>query len=40
MYDTNLMGFAANLLGEAHDFLGIANKTTSLLCDNVLSVML
>jgi hypothetical protein len=39
-HDTNLMGLAADLLGEALDFLGIANKTTSLLCDDALSVML
>jgi hypothetical protein len=40
MHVTNLLGLAADLLGEALDFLGIANKTTSLLCDDVLSVML
>jgi hypothetical protein len=39
-HDTNLLGLAADLLGEALDFLGIANKTTSLLCDDALSVML
>jgi hypothetical protein len=39
-HGTNLMGLAADLLGEALDFLGIANKTTSLLCDDALSVML
>jgi hypothetical protein len=26
-YDTNLLGLTADLLGEALDFLGIANKT-------------
>jgi hypothetical protein len=30
----------ADLLGEALDFLGIANKTASLLCDDALSAML
>jgi hypothetical protein len=40
MYDTNLLGPAANLLGEALDFLGIANNTASLLCDDALSVVL
>jgi hypothetical protein len=30
----------ADLLGEALDFPGIANKTASLLCDDALSVML
>jgi hypothetical protein len=39
-HDTNLLGLAADLLGEALDFLGIANKTTSLLCDDALSVVL
>jgi hypothetical protein len=39
-HDTNLLGLATNLLGEALDFLGITNKTTSLLCDNALSFML
>jgi hypothetical protein len=27
-HDTNLLGLAADLLGEPLDFLGIANKTT------------
>jgi hypothetical protein len=36
----NLLGLAADLLGEALDFLGIANKTTSLLCNDALSVVL
>jgi hypothetical protein len=40
MHDTNLLGLAANLLGEAVDFLGIANKTASLLSDDALSVVL
>jgi hypothetical protein len=39
-HDTNLLGLAADLLGEALDFLGIANKTASLLYDDALSVML
>jgi hypothetical protein len=39
-HDTNLLGLAADLLGEALDFLGIANKTASLLCDDALSVVL
>jgi hypothetical protein len=39
-HDTNLLGLAADLLGEPLDFLGIANKTTSLLCDDALSIML
>jgi hypothetical protein len=34
------MGVAVDLLGEALDFLGIVNKTASLLCDDVLSVVL
>jgi hypothetical protein len=40
MHGTNLLGLAAELLGEALDFLSIANKTTSLLCDDALSVVL
>jgi hypothetical protein len=39
-HGTNLLGLEADLLGEALDFLGIANKTTSLLCDDALSVVL
>jgi hypothetical protein len=39
-HSTNLLGLAADLLGEALDFHGIANKTTSLLCDDALSVVL
>jgi hypothetical protein len=39
-HDTNLLGLATDLLGETLDFLGIANKTASLLCDDVLSVVL
>jgi hypothetical protein len=39
-HGTNLLGLAADLLGEALEFLGIANKTASLLCDDALSVML
>jgi hypothetical protein len=39
-HGTNVLGIAADLLGEALDFLGIANNTKSLLCDNALSVML
>jgi hypothetical protein len=39
-HGTNLLGLAAELLGEALDFLGIANKTASLLCDDALSVVL
>jgi hypothetical protein len=40
MHGTNLLGLVADLLDEALDFLGIANKTASLLCDDALSVML
>jgi hypothetical protein len=40
MHGTNLLGLAAELLGEALDFLGIANKMASLLCDDALSVVL
>jgi hypothetical protein len=39
-HDTNLLGLVADLLGEALDFLGIANKMASLLRDDALSVML
>jgi hypothetical protein len=39
-HGTNLLSLVADLLGEVLDFLGIANKTTSLLYDDVLSVML
>jgi hypothetical protein len=39
-HDTNLLGIAADVLGEALDFLGIANKMASLLCDDALSVVL
>jgi hypothetical protein len=40
-HGTNLLGLASDLLlGEALDFLGIANKTTLLLCDDALSVVL
>jgi hypothetical protein len=39
-YDTNLLGLATHLLGEALDFLGIANKTASLLYDDALSIVL
>jgi hypothetical protein len=39
-HDTNLLVLTADLLGEALDFLGIANKTLSLLYDDVLSVVL
>jgi hypothetical protein len=40
MYSTNLLGLVVDLLGEALDFLGIDNKTASLLCDDALSVVL
>jgi hypothetical protein len=41
VHGTNLLGLAPDLLlGEALDFLGIANKTTSLLYDDALSVVL
>jgi hypothetical protein len=40
MHGTNLLSLAADLLGEALDFLGIANKTSSLLCNNALNAML
>jgi hypothetical protein len=40
MHDTNLLGLEADLLGEALDFLCIANKMASLLCDDTLSVVL
>jgi hypothetical protein len=39
-YDTNLLGLAADLLGEALDFLVIANNTASLFYDDALSVAL
>jgi hypothetical protein len=39
-HGTNLLGLVADLLGEALDFLGIANKTASLLRNDALSVML
>jgi hypothetical protein len=39
-HSTNLLGLAADLLGEVLNFLGIANKTTSLLHSDALSVML
>jgi hypothetical protein len=39
-HDTNLLGFKTDLLDEAIDFLGIANKTASLLCNDALSVVL
>jgi hypothetical protein len=39
-HDTNLLGLAADLLGETLDFLNRANKTTSLLRNDALSVML
>jgi hypothetical protein len=35
-HDTNLLGLVADLLGEALDFLGIANRTASLLHDDAL----
>jgi hypothetical protein len=35
-HDTNLLGLAADLLCEALDFLGIANRTASLLHDDAL----
>jgi hypothetical protein len=37
---TNLLGLATELLCEALDFLRIANKTASLLCDDAMSVVL
>jgi hypothetical protein len=40
MHNTNLLGLAADLLGEALDVLNIANKTASLLYDDAPSVML
>jgi hypothetical protein len=39
-YNTNLLGPTADLMGEVIDFLGIANKTASLLRNDALSVML
>jgi hypothetical protein len=39
-HGTNLLGLAADLLGETLGFLGIANKIASLLCGDALSVML
>jgi hypothetical protein len=39
-HGTNLLRLAADLLGEALDFLGIANKMASLLHDDALSVVL
>jgi hypothetical protein len=38
--DTILLGSATDLLGEALDFLGITNKTTLLLPNDALSVVL
>jgi hypothetical protein len=40
MHGTNLLGIASDLLGEALDFLSIANKTALMLCDDALSVVL
>jgi hypothetical protein len=40
MHGTNLLGLAADVLGEALDFLGIANKMASVLRDDALSVVL
>jgi hypothetical protein len=40
MHGTNLLGLAADLLGEALDFLSIVNKMASPLYDNALSVVL
>jgi hypothetical protein len=40
LHGTDLLGLVADLLGEALEFLGIANKTASLLCDDALSVVL
>jgi hypothetical protein len=40
MHGTNLLCLVADLLGEALDFLCIANKMASLLHDDALSVML
>jgi hypothetical protein len=40
MHCTNLLGLATDLQGEALDFLGIANKTALLLCNDALSVVL
>jgi hypothetical protein len=37
---TNLLGLATDLLGEVIDFLGIPNKTTPLLRNDALSVVL
>jgi hypothetical protein len=39
-HSTNLLGLAVDLLGEVLDFLCIANKTASLLCNDALSVVL
>jgi hypothetical protein len=40
MYGVKLLGLVADLLGEALDLLGIANKTASPVCDDALSVVL
>jgi hypothetical protein len=40
MHDTNLLGLTTDLLGEVLDFLGIPNKTTSMLRNDALSVVL
>jgi hypothetical protein len=39
-HGTNLLGLAADLLGETVDFLGIANKTASLVHDDALRIVL
>jgi hypothetical protein len=39
-HGTNLLCLAADLLGEALDFLGIANRTASLLHNDVMSIVL
>jgi hypothetical protein len=36
----DLLTHDTNLLGEALDFLGMANKLASLLCDDALSVVM
>jgi hypothetical protein len=40
MHDTILLGLATDLLGEVLDFLGITNKTSPLVCNDAVSVVL
>jgi hypothetical protein len=40
MHGTILLGLMTHLLGEVLNFLGITNKMASLLCNDVLSIVL